>query len=151
MTKNKTMTADQAKAICLQFAVDHKLIFEEAGEIGFGRKCVGFISKYGSFVAYNPTLSPDHIATAYIGDRYDEPGGINAYYKGDYIAVLVDDSTGWDQALVDLAIWVEDLRSKNARVVDFLTMATGLQAALSGITASAVLVEGQEIKQEVAA
>lgn len=36
------LTAEAAKKICQDFALKHKLIFDDEGEVGSGRECVGF-------------------------------------------------------------------------------------------------------------
>lgn len=47
------MNYEQAKKICQDFANKHKLIFEEEGECGFGRECVG-LSIGDSWLDFNP-------------------------------------------------------------------------------------------------
>jgi hypothetical protein len=41
--------------VCNEFALKHKVIFEEDGEVGMGRPCVGFVRGDG-YVDYNPYL-----------------------------------------------------------------------------------------------
>lgn len=79
-----------------QFALKHKLILEEAGEVGFGRPCVGFLKGTG-YVDYNATVHPDY-KPAFPDDEYYEPPVPDAYHKHDCLAVLVHDDD-YDSAL----------------------------------------------------
>lgn len=50
------LSAADARAICERFAVDHKVIFDDEGEVGFGRECVGFRDG-GKYIDHNPCTS----------------------------------------------------------------------------------------------
>jgi hypothetical protein len=126
-----------------QFAIKHKLILEDHGEVGFGRPCVGYIKGNG-YVDYNPHLPltddfefppvfPDD-------DIYRPPYGDgvkDAYHKHDCLAVLVHDDD-YNEALRQLAIWVDDLEARGVYVAEYHTGAQGLQALLTGLIGYAI-------------
>ena len=132
------MTYEQAKVICEKFALQHKLIFEQEGEVGFGRECVGFLH-VDNYVDYNPSNVTTHEPIAELEcEHCCPPPGVNAYHKHDCLAVLGRGET----AIIGLAQWVRSMEEKGkVEIVRFCTGATGIQALLSGMTGRAVIVK----------
>lgn len=134
------MNIEEARKLCEQFATKHKLIFEDEGECGFGRECVGFLDKRGHWLDFNPTKSDG------AGNRepmvelqcaaVEPPAGVDNYHKHDCMAVL---GRG-DEAIIGLAKWVQKINSAgNVQVVEYKTRATGMQAMISGVIGYAIL------------
>lgn len=123
-----TKSIEECKATIKEFADRFKLTFEEEGECGFGRECVG-LTVGENYVDYNPSTHPDY---EYVKEFYDERlYGIppeNAYHKHNCLAVL---GRGED-AIRELSEWVEKLNELGAVVEKYATGATGIQAMLSG-------------------
>lgn len=126
---------------CQRFANEHKLIFEDEGEVGFGRPCVGFLARGGRYLDYNPgrygssgnyePIEELHCQAA------EPPDGCAAYHKHNCMAVLGHG----DRAVAQLAAWVRSLESQGrVEVVDFETGATSMQALISGLLGYAVMV-----------
>jgi hypothetical protein len=136
------MDAIEARKICENFAIEHKVIFDDEGECGFGRPCVGF--RDGSWIAHNPDkMKPSEWGHDYhpIDDLKCDaclpPEGVDAYHKHDCLAVL---GRG-DDAITQLAEWVVYMQSQGrVEIVSYETGATGLQAMLSGVVGRAVMV-----------
>lgn len=131
-----TPTIEEARAICQRFANQHKIIFDETGECGFGRECVGF--RHGDvWISYHPCASRgdyDHIAGFDFGDPY-APEDVDSYHKHECLAVL---GRG-DVAVIGLARWVTKLEAQGiVSVVQFETGAVGIQALLTGIYGHAI-------------
>ena len=128
------------------FVVKHKLIFEDHGECGFGRPCVGLISKRGSYLDYNPfSLSEDDNFAPIAGfqdARLRSPRGVNEYHKHECYAVVVEDND-YEKAIEQLAEWVDhlELLDVEVEVAEYETGATGLQVAMSGLTGYALRVK----------
>jgi hypothetical protein len=133
-----------AREICRQFANKHKVIFEDKGECGFGRPCVGFIRGSG-YIAHNPCTSGDYSPIAeFADDRLYPPVPVpDAYHKHDCLAVLArGDEPNYEKAIEQLAAWVKHLESLGeVEVGQYETGATGLQAALSGMLGWAVRIK----------
>lgn len=132
------MNIKEAKKICQDFAIQHKLIFEDEGECGFGRECVGLLSKSGNWLDYNPrnntTFEP--IDGCQSEDVYP-PSDVEAYHKHSCMAVL---GRG-NEAIIGLAKWVQKLNSiGNVRIIEFETGATGMQVLISGLINYTVMV-----------
>ena len=120
-----------------EFAVKHKIVLEEKGEIGFGRACVGFLHG-DNYISYNPTNDTDYSYIWEYDSRLGAPGDVDFYHKGNYMAVLVSNND-YDKGLRDLLTWVEHLESQGeVEVVEYPTGATGLQAMISGMFAKAI-------------
>lgn len=130
------MDINQANEICQKFANDHKLIFEPEGECGFGRECVGFLARNGSWVNYHPCEYKNYKEIAGFTDEgVDPPEGVEAYHKHDCMCVL---GRG-DEAIIQLARWAQKINETGrARVITFETGAEGIQALLSGVTGYAI-------------
>jgi hypothetical protein len=112
------MNIEQAREICQKFALKHKLIFEDEGECGFGRKCVGFISRNGNWLDHNPTNKNFEYIEETKCEHTWPPEGIDAYHKHDCMAVLGRD----EEAIIGLAKWVLKLEKiGNVRIVEFQT------------------------------
>lgn len=98
------------------FAGRHKIIFENEGEIGFGRPAVGFVSRAGAFVDYNPW---DYYADGEIHTPFPEDRRLNpppalvpdAYHKHTSLSVLVH-GADYDEALNQLYEWVKYLEGQ---------------------------------------
>lgn len=135
--------AAAARALCQRFANEHKLVFEDQGECGFGRPCVGFLAD-GNWLAHNPDrLTPSRYGHDYtpIADLACEacyaPEGVDAYHKHDCFAVLGRGA----EAIMQLAVWVRHLEAAGkVEVVQYATGATGIQALLSGVVSKALVV-----------
>ena len=122
-------TLEEHKANIQEFANRFKLIFEDDGEVGFGRKCVG-LTNGNNYVDYNPTQYPDY---DYVEEFYDErlfdiiPE--NAYHKHNCLAVLGNE----ESSIIQLSEWIDKLKELGAVVEKYKTGATGIQALVSGI------------------
>lgn len=140
------MTVTEAINICNQFAIKHKVIFVEEGEVGFGRKCVGFLSGSG-YVDFNPYIkAPDYEHLWPMDERLYPPSELvpNVYHKHDCLCVLVRDEQ-YDLAKIELALWVEYLYSQGEiEIVPYETGAQGIQALFTGFTGRAVRFKVQE-------
>lgn len=127
-------TIDECRANIQEFANRFKLIFEDKGECGFGRECVGLTSGT-NYVDYNPTCEPDY---DYVKEFYDERfyniTPEKAYHKHNCLAVLGRD----DDSIRQLSEWVDELNELGAVVEKYKTGATGLQAMISGFENYAV-------------
>jgi hypothetical protein len=127
-------TIEECRANIQEFANRFKLIFEDAGECGFGRECVG-LTNGNNYVDYNPRCLPDY---DYVAEFYDErfndivPEG--AYHKHNCLVVL---GRGED-SIRQLSEWVDKLNELGAVVEKYKTGATGIQAIFSGIENYAV-------------
>ncbi len=114
-----------------KFANKHKILFEDEGECGFGRECVGLL-KGGNYIAFNPNSQAENTRGEAIDEFYDDrfydiqPS--LAYHKYDCLAVL---GRG-DESIIQLSNWVDELNKLNATIEEYKTGATGLQAIISG-------------------
>ena len=121
-------TIEEHKANIQEFANRFKLIFEDDGEVGFGRKCIG-LTNGSNYVDYNPTQFPDF---DYVEEFYDErlfdiiPE--NAYHKHNCLAVLGNEET----SIIQLSEWIDKLKELGAVVQKYKTGATGMQALFTG-------------------
>ena len=121
-------TIEEHKANIQEFANRFKLIFEDDGEVGFGRKCVG-LTNGSNYVDYNPTQYPNY---DYVEKFYDErlfdivPE--NAYHKHNCLAVLGNEET----SIIQLSEWIDKLKELGAVVEKYKTGATGMQALFTG-------------------
>ena len=121
-------TIEEHKANIQEFANRFKLIFEDDGEVGFGRKCVG-LTNGNNYVNYNPTQFPDY---DYVEEFYDErlydivPE--NAYHKHNCLAVLGNE----ESSIIQLSEWIDKLKELGAVVEKYKTGATGIQGLISG-------------------
>ena len=121
-------TIEEHKANIQEFANRFKLIFEDDGEVGFGRKCVG-LTNGSNYIDYNPTQFPDY---DYVEEFYDErlydivPE--NAYHKHNCLAVLGNE----ESSIIQLSEWIDKLKELGAVVEKYKTGATGIQALISG-------------------
>lgn len=123
-----------AREICQRFAGEHKLVFTEAGTVGFGRLCVGF-GNDDNYLEYNPRSSGGSFDEIWPHDRRLSPPRDltpNAYHKHNCFAVLVEDDD-YDKAIEELAAWVQHLeRQGKVEVCHYETGASGIQALFSG-------------------
>lgn len=119
---------EDCRKVIQEFANRFKLIFEDEGECGFGRECVG-LTDGNNYVDYNPT---DRVKYAYIKEFYNEKFydivPANAYHKHNCLAVL---GRG-EESIRQLADWVDKLNKMGAVVEKYATGATGIQAMISG-------------------
>lgn len=116
------------------FAFKHGLIFEPKGQVGFGRECVGFLAKGGSYIDFDPWLYDDEIAVFTNDEDWEWcPSSVaDAYHKHDCMAVLVQDED-YQTALNQLELWVDHLENVNVKVVQYKTGAKGMQAMVNGV------------------
>jgi len=126
-------TIEECKANIQAFADKFDLGFEEEGEVGFGRECVGLL-KEDKYVDYNPTDSHYERLTDFYDERLDDITPPDAYHKHDCLAVL---GRG-DDAIRQLSDWVDKLIELGATVESYKTGATGFQSLISGTTGYAV-------------
>lgn len=126
------------------FCLKHKLIFEEHGEVGFGRECVGLLSKRGGYLDYNPFSLAEPFAPidGFEDHRLRAPLTVrDAYHKHECFVILVEDDN-YGEAIRQLAIWVEYLESLgDLEVVQYETGATGMQVMMSGLIGYALKVK----------
>lgn len=121
-------TIEECKANIQEFANRFKLIFEEEGECGFGRECVG-LTNGNNYVDYNPTREPDYeYVDGFYDERFYDITPSDAYHKHNCIAVL---GRGED-AIRQLSDWIDKLNELGAVVEKYSTGATGFQAVISG-------------------
>lgn len=127
--------------ICEQFARKHKVIFEERGEVGFGRPCVGFVKGNG-YIDYAPFDFRTMESISPPDDRLSPPESVpDAYHKHPCLAVLVHDDN-YQAAIDQLAAWVQHLDTQGVVSVEsYSTGATGIQALVSGVTGYAVRID----------
>ena len=122
-------TIEEHKANIQEFANRFKLIFEDDGEVGFGRKCVG-LTNGSNYVDYNPTQYPNY---DYVEEFYDEKlydiVPENAYHKHNCLAVLGNE----ESSIIQLSEWIDKLKELGAVVEKYKTGATGIQALITGI------------------
>ena len=137
-----TMKVEDARKICQDFANRHKVIFDDEGECGFGRECVGF-REDGGWIDHNPCSSSgdyEKIAGFDCPDAY-APDDVNSYHKHDCLAVL---GRG-DEAVIGLARWVQKMEAAGeVKLSRYATGATGLQAMLTGVTRLAVTIKPRQ-------
>ena len=116
-----------------RFALKHKLVLQERGEVGFGRPCVGFCHG-DQYVNYNPHKSDgDYKQIEKLYDnRHHQLTPEDAYHKHTCMAVLVHNEN-YDEALRQLGDWVEKLERIGVEVIEFKTGAKGVQAIMTGL------------------
>lgn len=139
MTVETKTEIQVARENCQRFANAHKVVFEDHGEVGFCRPCVGFTKGTG-YIDLHPLSKADYEELWPHDGRLNAPPGVNAYHKHDCLAVLVtyegDESqqADYDRAILQLDAWVRDLESQGTvEVASYATGATGMQALLSGV------------------
>lgn len=130
------MKIEEHKKNIQEFANKWKLIFEDEGEIGLGRECVGLLGGE-SYVAFNPLdLKECTTIEEYYNEELYSICPEDAYHKGDYLAVL---GRG-DDAIVQLSEWVTALKEMDAEIRTYETGAVGLQAMFSGIMGKTIYI-----------
>lgn len=115
------------------FSVKHNIKLIIDGEVGFGRKCVGFLKNL-SYVQFNPIDLQDYEPIEHLQDvRLYPPNEVtDAYHKIDCLCVLVHDEN-YEKALYQLYKWVVHLESLGeVEVVSYENKAEGIQTLLSG-------------------
>ena len=117
-----------------EFANTHNIEFEQEGEVGFGRECVG-LKLNNNYIDYCPFNQETWEEIAEFNDeRLYDIAPNDAYHKHNCIAVLGRS----DDAIRQLSDWVDKLKELNATIVQYKTGATGLQAMISGAKGYAV-------------
>jgi len=130
----ENLTIEECRSNIQDFANKHKIVFEDKGEVGFGRECVGLISG-NNYIGYNPRHSETfEIIEGFESREFDKIAPSDAYHKGDYIAVL---GRG-DDAIRQLSDWVSELNKLDVVVEQYPTGATGLQAMMTGVFGKAI-------------
>lgn len=125
---------DEYKDNIQKFANKHKLVFNDEGECGFGRDCVGLLHG-DQYVAFNPYSQPDYEPIEdFQDDRFNDIAPSDAYHKHDCIAVLGHG----EEPLKQLSEWVDKLDELGATVESYVTGATGIQALISGAYGNAI-------------
>jgi len=126
-------SVDSYKENIQKFANKHKVVFEDDGECGFGRECVGLLSGK-DWVDYNPIHSESYEPIE--GFFSEDLSGIvpdKAYHKHDCVAVLGRD----DESIIQLSNWIDKLDELGVELAEFNTGASGLQAMITGYTRKA--------------
>lgn len=138
------MNVQEAIEICNQFALKHKVIFEEQGEVGFGRPCVGFM-RGNNYVDYRPYHSETCEPIWPENDAIRAPEATpNAYHKHDCLAVLVH-GENYDAAKIELAEWVKHIEAQGeVEIASYATGAKGLQALITGVIGYGIRLKGKE-------
>lgn len=122
-------TLDECKQNIQEFANRFKLIFEDEGECGFGRECVGLM-KNTNWVNYNPiNMETYENIEEFYDERLYEIAPEDAYHKHNCLAVL---GRG-EKAIRQLSEWVDKLNDLGATIEQYETGATGMQAMFSGV------------------
>jgi hypothetical protein len=128
-----------AKKICEKFALEHKIIFDEEGECGFGRKCVGFNSG-DSWIDHNPINNKTYKPIKkFACVNAMPPEGVNCYHKHNCLAVL---GRG-EEAVIQLATWVKSMqKAGRVTIVKYpKNPSSALQALFTGIVGRTVVIE----------
>jgi hypothetical protein len=103
-----------------EFADKFDLEFNNPGECGIFRPCVGFV-KDGSYVGYNPYSAPSYKQIEELYDsRWGKISPKDAYHKFDCLAVLIknDDIVEAQKQLLD---WVEKMEAIGVELVQYET------------------------------
>ncbi len=118
------------------FATKHTLVFNDEGECGFFRPCVGFMHG-DNYVNYNPLKQPDYkIIEEFYDIRWEDIKPKDAYHKHDCVCVLIRNEDK-NEALRQLADWVDKMEEIGVTVVKYETGATGIQALMTGVIGTA--------------
>lgn len=136
MDKKNKLSLDDCKKNIWEFANRFKVVFEDKGECGFGRECVG-LTNGNNWVAYNPSRSMtfEYIEKYYNEKLYDIIPE-DAYHKDSCMAVL---GRGYE-AIIQLSEWIDKLKELGAVIEEYETGAEGLQVFFSGIISTVVYV-----------
>lgn len=131
------MTYQEARKTCERFAIKHNVQFNDRGECGIGRACVGF-SSGGSWVDHNPRNRDDRKPIEkFAFEAAKPPPGVSAYHKFDCLAVLGHG----EESVIQLARWVQHMEAAgNVEIMRYPTGATGLQAIICGSIGSTVFI-----------
>lgn len=125
---SKGHSLQECKENIQKFANRFKLIFEDEGECGFGRECVG-LTDGNNWVNYNPTHAETYEdIEGFYDERLFEIAPKDAYHKHYCLAVL---GRG-ENAIRQLSEWVDKLNELGVVVEEYETGATGIQAMISG-------------------
>lgn len=108
-------------------------VFEERGEIGFGRNCVGIVNtSTQSYVAYE-TRHPrtfEVIAQHEVAYALQAP---NAYHKGPYLAVLYDGTEEKRlEAIAELEQWISNILAAGYKLEEYQEVNTLTALAYGG-------------------
>lgn len=98
------MSLDDQIDFLKRWAADNKCYFQDEGQVGFGRECVGIVKDghYPAYRAYEPT-SYDEVHCCW--EAAPPEGVVDSYHKADILAVL---GRGPD-AIGQLYVWVKHL------------------------------------------
>jgi aminoglycoside phosphotransferase family enzyme len=123
-----------------RFANKHKIVFEDKGEVGFGRECVGFLHG-DNYIDYNPTDHENYEPIWGNDIRLLPPEETpNAYHKHDCLAVLVHGD--YDKAILELNAWINNLEKQGeVYIQEYETKADSLQALMVGLFGHAVRIK----------
>ena len=116
-----------------KFCKETGFVFQEKGEIGFGRECVGILDPVtDSYVAYealyddegdSPSYCPIYSHSAEIAD--------NAYHKGPYLAVLLR-YIDKEAAIKELDEWVGRILAKGYKIQEYQNKGNDIAEFLTG-------------------
>ena len=129
-----------------EFANKYKLIFEDDGEVGFGRPCVGLISKAGAYLDYNAyEFKRGHIFP--YDFRLEPPIEVSdAYHKHDCLCVLVHDGD-YGKATRQLELWIEHLESQGELEVKSYTMNhDGMMRVIHGLVGYSLVYVNEDVE-----
>ena len=140
---SEKLTIVKAKRICQNFAHGHKVVFEDKGECGFGRPCVGIISGT-SWIGHNPcSMAGDYLPIAELVCAACHPPGtvVDYYGKHNCLVVLYHGDNDRDWAIIQLAMWIQHMEQQGSvHIIQYATGAVGIQASVSGLTSKAVFI-----------
>ena len=129
-------TIEEHRKNIQEFANKHKIVFDDEGECGLGRMCVGLRDGH-NWIDYNPIHGQtyENIKEVYNKKLYDISPA-KAYHKHHCLAVLGRD----EESIIQLSEWVDELKKLNVTIVDFETGADRFQAMFTGFIRKAVKV-----------
>lgn len=120
---------NECKQNIQEFANCFKLIFEDEGECGFGRECVG-LTNGNNWVDFNPiNLKTKEYIEGFYDKRFYDIAPKDAYHKHNCLAVL---GRG-ENAIRQLSKWVDKLKELGVVVEKYETGAEGIQSMISGV------------------
>lgn len=113
-----------------EFANKHKIVFEQEGECGFGRECVGLMHG-DNYVDYNPTDDKTYeCLPEFLDERLYDIAPKDAYHKHNCLAVLgrgeeaIKQLSEWVDKLKELGVTVEAYKKTNTDLLNVMIHGT---------------------------
>lgn len=132
-----TYDTEAERAYLRQWAADNKVVFEEEGEVGFGRECVGMRDGSNYLDLYEGASGPygDDESWRETAALTEPPAEVtSAYHKHDCLAVL---GRG-PEAIHELFLWVKNLEANGIGVATLTRTpypeSKGIDLLLHGLT-----------------